>query len=287
MLRAFIILIMALLPAWAQTPAVEQPKAPPGVEEALRARVNEFYQLQVEGKFRAAEKYVCESSQETYYASDKSQWLSKEIKRIDFKDDFTKADVQIAFETEASTPFGRIKMKSVLPSPWNFEQGAWCHFMPDPSKVLSKKTPFGTMSAKPPAPGKPAAPTPGKGVAASTVRSSVAANRTTLRIKGYEASSDEVEIVNGLAGVISLQMKEPNFPGLTVTLSAQQLKSKEKAQVKVKYVPQERAPKAVCKIPIQVVPTGQKIILTVKFDAIMDTEAVQSVPAVAPVKKGK
>ena len=267
MLRVPLILALALLPVWAQTQAAKQPKAPAGVEEALRTRVNEFYQLQVDGKFRAAEKYVCESSQEAYYASDKSRWLSKQITRVEFKDKFTKADVYVAFESEASTPFGSIRMKSVIPSPWNFEKGAWCHFMPDPSSVVSRVTPFGTMMAKAPTPDTPAGPPQGKEMAAATVQSSVAAKRTTLHVKSGEASSDETEILNGLDGMIDLRLKDPNLPGLTVTLSPQRLKSKEKAMVKVSYAPQERSTRSACEIPIEVIPTGQRIVLSLQFDA--------------------
>src|SRR5450432_1431595 len=57
-------------------------RPPAGVDQALRARITEFYQLHVKGDFRHAEAFVAEDTREFYYSHNKPQYLSFEIGRI-------------------------------------------------------------------------------------------------------------------------------------------------------------------------------------------------------------
>src|ERR1700682_756304 len=68
-------------------------KAPPPIDEALRARVTQFYQAFTSGKFREAYPLVAEDSQDAFFAASKDTLKSCEILRIRYSDNFTKADV--------------------------------------------------------------------------------------------------------------------------------------------------------------------------------------------------
>ncbi len=81
----FGLVVFVLLPAaWSQKPF---PKAPPGVEEALRARVSEYYTLFGQSKFRQAEALVTEESKDTFYTMNKSRHMGFAIKGVTFTDD--------------------------------------------------------------------------------------------------------------------------------------------------------------------------------------------------------
>jgi hypothetical protein len=103
------LLILSAVAALAQTP---EPAAPPEVEQALRARVTQFYELQKEGKFRQTEQYVAEDTKDLYYAMAKTGCISFELGKISYSDDFTKATVIVRCERELRQPvIGTMTMK--------------------------------------------------------------------------------------------------------------------------------------------------------------------------------
>src|SRR5260370_24279308 len=66
-------------------------KAPPDVDEALRARITGFYQAHVDKKFRQADQFVAEDTKDFYYESNKPAYLSFNIGKITYSENFTKA----------------------------------------------------------------------------------------------------------------------------------------------------------------------------------------------------
>ena len=46
-------------------------KAPPEVDEALRARITRFYQAFIDGKFRLADALVADDSKDVFFAAEK------------------------------------------------------------------------------------------------------------------------------------------------------------------------------------------------------------------------
>jgi hypothetical protein len=73
--------LLALMTAglvWAQGPFDQPP--PPEIEEALRSRITQFYDLFQEGKFRESEQFVAEDSRESYYSVQKGRILGFSIK---------------------------------------------------------------------------------------------------------------------------------------------------------------------------------------------------------------
>src|SRR2546428_1726339 len=71
-------------------------KAPPDVEEALRARISDFYSFYQQGKFRQAESLVAEECRDLYYNMQKAPIRSFQLQNIEWADDFKSASVLVA-----------------------------------------------------------------------------------------------------------------------------------------------------------------------------------------------
>lgn len=71
-------------------------KAPPEVEEKLRARVIQFYTLYLQSKFRQAEALVAEESRDIYYTMQKAPIRTFQLEQITWDDDFKNATVLVA-----------------------------------------------------------------------------------------------------------------------------------------------------------------------------------------------
>src|SRR5690242_243224 len=74
-------------------------KPPAGVDEALRARINQFFQFMVDAKYRQAEALVAEDSKDLYYDGQKPRFLNYELKSIEYSDEFTRAKATLMCET--------------------------------------------------------------------------------------------------------------------------------------------------------------------------------------------
>src|ERR1700693_4824634 len=75
-------------------------KAPPPIDEALRARITQFYHAYITGKFREAYPLVAEDSQDAFLGASKESMQSCEIIRIKYSENFTIADVVEACKGE-------------------------------------------------------------------------------------------------------------------------------------------------------------------------------------------
>ena len=70
-------------------------KPPEKVDEALRARITEFYQDHLAGKFREAESLVAEDTKDFFYNTNKPRYLGFSIQKIEYSDHFTKAKAML------------------------------------------------------------------------------------------------------------------------------------------------------------------------------------------------
>lgn len=274
--RGFAALALLAMPALAQAPPSLPVKAPAELEAAVRQRAEEFYQLQMDGKFRAGEKYVCESSQDTYYSAEKRKWLSKEFVKVEFGPDYKTAILSMRLGMEAvMPPAGRVTLKSVVRSNWKLEGDSWCYEIPK-EEYGPRDTPFGKMSSKPDDPSKQGESPAVAKVQEGAVMRAVSVSKRELRVKGHEASSDQVEFMNGLPGEVELQVTPPSMQGLEVRLSPTKLLSKQKATLTVRYKPPTKTAKATSEVIVRVVPTGQTFRLRLYFD--VPAEFLKQVP---------
>ncbi len=69
-------LLMSGFAAFGQNSSDLFDKAPPAIDEALRARVNKFYELFIAGKFKDAYSLVADDSQDKFFELSKDQYKS-------------------------------------------------------------------------------------------------------------------------------------------------------------------------------------------------------------------
>ncbi len=276
------ILALACGCARAQSAAEAFQKAPAGVEDALRERVTAFFALHKEGKFRQAEAMVCEDSKDTYYDADKRRWTSVEIIRVTFEKDYQEAKVLVALGTEMSQRGTRVPAIFPFNSIWKVQGGQWCHYLPPPNKGETV-TPFGMMKQTEGAAGQTSIPPmPASAqAAAAQILSSIRFSKRELKVKGYEPSSDEIEIFNGLPGTLQLAVYGAGRPGLNWHLTSGVLKTGERSMLKLTYTPPDKSPKSGMEIKLVLEPLGVEVPISIVFD-IPESVKQQLPPAIRP-----
>lgn len=120
-------------------------KPPEKVDQALRARITEFYQDHVAGKFREAERLVAEDTKDFFYNTNKPRYLGFSIQKIEYSDNFTKAKATLLCEQRVLFPgFADKPVKIPTPSTWKLIDGQWFWYV-DPESM--RESPFGKMTA--------------------------------------------------------------------------------------------------------------------------------------------
>src|SRR5262245_31278623 len=97
MSRASLALLMA-------TALCAQDKPPAEVDQALRGRIAKFYQAHVDGKFRQADELVADDTKDYFYEAKKTRFLSYEIQRIEYSENFTRALAIVLCEMRVMFP---------------------------------------------------------------------------------------------------------------------------------------------------------------------------------------
>jgi hypothetical protein len=224
-----IALFICATACFAQSPADLFNRPPEDVDHALRARITEFYQDQVEGKFRQAEALVAEDTKDYYYSSSKTKYLSFEIRRIDYSEGFTRAKALILCEQYFVIPgFADKPMKAPIPSTWKLVDGQWYWYV---DQNALRQTPFGKMTPGPNPQG--AAPTlppslPNLEQMEKLFSQQVKVDKTSVTLKPGE--SEQVTITNLAKGLITVELTG-KIPGVDVKLDEMNIPAGEKAVV--------------------------------------------------------
>jgi hypothetical protein len=123
-----------------------KPKPPAEVDQALRARIQEFFAFHVKGTasdYRKAEALVAEDTKDYFYTHDKPKYISCEITKIEYSENFTKASSIVTCERYIMMPgFSDRPMKVPGTNTWKIENGLWVWYV-DQDALLN--TPFGRM----------------------------------------------------------------------------------------------------------------------------------------------
>ena len=247
MLRFPILLVFAAA-CLAQDPADLFNKPPLEVDQALRARINEFYDLHVKKQFRKAEELVAEDTKDFFYSHDKPAYLSFEVKDIKYSDNFTKAKATVLCEQRVMFPgFADKPVKFPIPSTWKVENGKWVWYV---DLEALRQSPFGKMTAGPEA-GKSTA----TGLPATIpndfnfVLKQVKPDKDSLELKPGETG--QVTIANGAPGPMKVVIADKP-EGIEAKLAKEELQAGEKVALTV------RAPKPISgTVSVQVEQTGE------------------------------
>jgi hypothetical protein len=238
-------------------------KPPADVDAALRARIKEFYDYHVKAQFRKADELVAEDTKDYYFNGNKPQYISYEISRIDYFDNFTRAKAVIMCEMFVMMPgFNDKPVKMPTPSAWKIENGKWYWYV---DQTELRKTPFGLMVPGPPIkPGQGGPPPiaaghmPDINMSADFLFKQVQVDKNEVEI--WAGDSTEVTVANSAPGNMDLSIY--SFPdGVDARLEKAALKSSEKTVLKIKTA-QEAKPGYV---QIRVEQTGQLIPILVKL----------------------
>jgi hypothetical protein len=240
--------------------------------------VTEYYQALLAGKYRAAERFVAEDSQDAYIARGKPSIKGFDITRIDYSENFTKAEVALLCPGEWYMNGQKFSVKIPVHDLWKIEDGQWLWYVVQEKNVLH--TPFGTIhksdaeladNRELPAMKDPQA-------AARAILSLVSLDRDHVALRINRKDSAQVLIKNAMPGSVEVQESHPQVKGFKVTLDKRTLAAGETAKLVLQTEGEDvtTAPPD-AKVEIFVQPTSRVLSVTVKF-VIAGPEPVPSVP---------
>ena len=248
--------------ASAQTTPSAFSKAPKNVEDALKARVNQFYQYHVDNKYRLAEALVATEAKDGFYAANKPLLESFKLGEIVYSDHYTKAKVTVVGKMMMNfMGMAAPQMMDVpFPSYWKLQGGKWVWFIySDPNRM----TPFGrangpTSSGSAPNPADAFRSAPN----VAAIQSGVKTDKGVLALAKSPGSKDTLTLTNTLQGPVSLSI-DSDSPGLVVKLEPRDLKAGEKSVVTVEAEAAKAYPNRVVRVLVK--PSNQAIDINVKF----------------------
>ncbi|HEY7333982.1 MAG TPA: hypothetical protein VH639_03795 [Bryobacteraceae bacterium] len=238
-------LLLLPLAALAQTPA---PEAPREVDQALRARVTEFFQDLVDAKFVDALDLVAADTKNDYFASAKTPVKEFRIRDVKYASGFEKAavtlDVKRLWKFSISAGQDTEAVADVpMTTTWKLEKGkwvwsnetqsdAWVTPMGASDVPLLKKNPDGTIS------GMPSKLTQDVvDAAARKILQQTGLDKSEVTLATDKPSSERVVFHNGAQGSIRLELHAPQFPGLNVKVDKTDVNFGEDAALQISYDP--------------------------------------------------
>ncbi len=124
--------VLAASASFAQTP-------PPEVDQALRSRVNEFFQDFEDGKYRQALSLVAEDTQDEYFSAPKMEIKEFKVEGIQYSSDFKTAVVKLSvkrlWKLKAEGFLNDTLVETPMDTAWKIENDKW---------VWSSHTPKGS-----------------------------------------------------------------------------------------------------------------------------------------------
>jgi hypothetical protein len=136
-MRRICLFVLVTAAAFAQADAPPAEKPPADVDQAVRARVTEFYTLMKNHEYRKGESLIAEDTKEYYYAGGKPEIHTFEILEVEYSGNFTRAKAITRCSQPlvmAGFPPGEITVK--MPTLWKLENGNWFLYE-DPTKIAS------------------------------------------------------------------------------------------------------------------------------------------------------
>jgi len=243
-------------------------KAPEGVEEALRARVTEFFNLQMEGKFRAAEGCVCDDTKDYFYGLKKKTPRGFDLDKVEFGEDFATANVLVSIGADIPTINGIMRMVAPMATQWRLEKDQWCFFAPAKQQTTIR-TPFGEVSetyksgnTQPQAMNQSMI----RPVTVSDLQKAVSVSADKVIFDATKPAAAEIELTNSLPGTVQVATQGTLPPGVKVKISPEQLKSKEVAKARFEFTPGQSFPDENYAVQFLVEPTRQKFLIKVVFE---------------------
>jgi hypothetical protein len=207
-------------------------KAPPAIDDALRARVTKFYDAFIAGKFKEAYLLVADDSQDKFFELSKDQYKGCEIIKINYAENFTKASVVTSCKADWRFHGTTVLTTFPLTSTWKVIDQQWYWHWEKPTMVPSPFSPTGfvTVPADSPANIQGLVPKDIDGVAKG-ILTKVAVDKPGVHLYSLENSQDVVHVRNDMPGDVSLTLDKLNIAGLKITLGKADLKAHEETTI--------------------------------------------------------
>jgi hypothetical protein len=221
MLRLSLLALLATV-SFAQDASEVFNKPPARVDQALRERINQFYQYHVKQEFHKAEALVAADTKKYFYSHNKPGYLSCETRKIVYSDNFKRAKATVLCEQYVMAPgFADKPIKVPFGSTWKVEKGKWYWYV---DQEALRTTPFGKMTpGLPGASGGLPAAIPDN---ADFVMTLVKADKDSVSLK--PGQPETVTIRNGAPGIMDISL-EGKIPGVEAKLDHGNLKVGDQA----------------------------------------------------------
>lgn len=256
--------VLTLVLAFACLPLFAQEKPPAEVDASLRARITQFYQAHVDGKFRAADELVAEDTKDYFFEMEKRRYLSFRQPEITYSEHFTKAKVIMVVMAERRIArMGTMTVPLPVASNWKIENGQWywCYVA---EKFVD--TPFGRatiLDKKELERERKLAEF--KRVSPAELVNQVKVSGSAVALSSYEPASGAITVTNNLPGQVTVDVNFPPVEGLTISVDKKTLKAGESAKVLFDSKPVNSTPKGTITANIVVQPLNQIFPVTVTF----------------------
>lgn len=236
-------------------------KAPPDVEAALKARVEKFYSLFQQGKFRQAEALVAVQSRDLFYNMSKVPIREWKYESVSFSSDFKTADVLI------SCLSGHPRLASAgvhvpVSGKWKLIKGQW-FLLIEPLTT----TPFGPMQWEDPRTAKAAQPVSPRGNIAMSVDATFEVQPQKLIFpQGKEPVSRSVLLKNNLPGPMQFEVEGANLPGLSIVTLDKNVPPKSQTSFRINYDPAAGKLTGTKEVIVRVLPLNATTTIQLQFE---------------------
>ena|SRR5579871_166404 len=284
--RTLCLLPLFCFALWSQE-APPSATPPPGVDEALRARVAQFYSANISGKWRDAFAVVADDMQNEYLAASKDTYDKCETMKITYSDNFTKATVRENCHGEYRWHNSHLPATIPLTSTWKVVDGQWYWYWLKPTEVM---TPWGLSTVTPDDPKGTAAAKVNANVEtvlkdpasmAKAILSQIKVDKKEIHLLGYESSKDELHISNTMPGTISVKINCAPLPGFKIKQAAEDVGPNQSLAVGFEYDADEakrlcgecyKLPKPMLTATVRMEPTAQTFAIKITFALSPDQE---------------
>jgi hypothetical protein len=253
---------------------------PPDVDQELRSRVNAFYQNFLDESFspRKAEPFVAEDTKDFYYNAGKQKYLSFQVGKVTYSDNFTKAVVVVIGKIERKIAGQTVRMDVPNDTHWKIENGKWCWtYSPAdyPLTPMGGSNPARAANSEGKGPVVPKNSSPEAMKAAGTEllkQQEMGLNKSNVIFDVDQASSVEVVFTNGADGEIQIALDAPVVRGLKVKLDKTTVPGHGTAILSMHYDPSDKSgpkdvwePRGTIKFRLFAQPFGRLFPLSVQF----------------------
>ena len=258
-----LLLFLATSAAWSQQPFQ---KAPSGVEEALRARVSEYYTFFQDSKFRQAEALVTEESKDAFYNMNKSRHMGFSINSVTFADDVKSARVLVVLNMLVPM-MGAKPVPFPVSTQWKLVDGEWyAHFpLPKPGDVV--QTPFGpkTIVERQFAPRTPIETAPRPDLKSVGRMFRIDRDALEFPTSAPEPVQESISIENRSRGELTVRPISKPIKGVEMELTPASISPGEEGLLTFTYQPAVRQLRRQFRVRFVIEPIAQRFSVTLKF----------------------